>query len=188
MMNIVRLTAENRNVHTVNSDVQKLPAGCKEKPSDHKLSNHAYNPLSQFQKILYHRFPHTFAETLMDRFMIEGVTASRWILEYIKFICLSTLSKSELFPSDIVDRVWHLHMTSTKHYRDMINSIEGIVPDHTQECCHKVDDGDQKEVYQDTLTFYEAVYNDSPPEDIWPDPDEEFEHDKSELICVNLYR
>jgi hypothetical protein len=124
----------------------------------------------------------------MDRFMIEGVTASRWILEYIKFIVLSTLSKSELFPSDIVDRVWHLHMTYTKHYREMIKSIEGVVPEHTQECCHKVDDGDQRQVYEDTLTFYEAVFKDSPPEDIWPDSDIEFTRDKDKLMTVNLYR
>ena len=66
-------------------------------------------------------------------YIIEGVTASRWIVEYIKFIVLSTLSKSELFPSDIVDRVWHLHMTYTTHYRDMIKRIDGVIPDHTQE-------------------------------------------------------
>jgi len=32
------------------------------------------------------------------------------------------------------------------------------------------------------------VFKDSPPEDIWPDPDEEFGDDKDRLIGVNLYR
>ena len=138
--------------------------------------------------LLYHKFPSSFAETLMNKFLIEGVTASRWIIEYLKFIWLSTLSKRELFPSDIVDKVWHLHMTYSKHYRNMIYSIKGQACEHTQEWCHKVDDGDQKQTYEDTLSFYSWIFEEPPPEDIWRSPDDEFSPNKDRFVNANLYR
>lgn len=87
-----------------------------------------------------------------------------------------------------MDKVWHLHMVYSKHYRNMIHSIKGHVSEHTQECCHKVDDGDQKESYKDTLSFYKSVFEQSPPEDIWRSPDEEFREHKDRFVNVNLYR
>ena len=70
----------------------------------------------------------------------------------------------------------------------MIYSIKGQVSEHTQECWHKVDDGDQKQSYEDTLAFYHWIFAEPPPEDIWKSPDEEFAPNKDRFINANLYR
>jgi hypothetical protein len=52
----VLYASEMKNIFIVNAESNNLPAKIKETPNDHKLSNHAYNPSEQFQKILYHRY------------------------------------------------------------------------------------------------------------------------------------
>ena len=97
MHQLVNLTAQTQINFTQKSDEIHLKPHIKDKTNDNKLCNHAYIPQKQFETLLYHKFPSSFAETLMNKFLIEGVTASRWIVEYLKFMCLTTLSKSELF-------------------------------------------------------------------------------------------
>ena len=55
VQNFVLHTSEMKNIFIENAEVNKLPAKLKDHPNDHILSNHAYNPAEQFQKVLYHR-------------------------------------------------------------------------------------------------------------------------------------
>ena len=44
--------------------------------------------------------------------------AGKAILEYKRFIYLAATSDGEVTPSDVVDQVWHLHLTYTQSYWD----------------------------------------------------------------------
>ena len=172
----------------IEHDNDTLEIKVREKPYDHKLNIHAYSAKEQYEAILDYEFPRSFVETIMNRHMIDGMTATRWILEYIKFLSLSTLSRYELFPCDIVDKVWHIHMSYTLHYKYSVSRLKGQVVEHSQECCHKKDDNDQRESYKSTISFYKSVYQRPPPEDIWKPEDEEFDDDKDPYVNINLYR
>lgn len=93
------------------------------------------------------------------------------IAEYKKFIFLCCISPSGASPSDIVDKVWHLHLTYTKNYWDDFcrNTLQ-------QEIHHHPGKGgtDEKNKHAswhtETLVLYESVFKSRPPADIWPSP------------------
>ena len=97
--------------------------------------------------------------------------ASRAIAEYKKFIFLCCISPTGASPSPIVDQVWHLHLTYTHNYwKEFCATTLG------KEIHHHPSKGgiSEKEKhhlwYAQTLDFYNEVFNESAPTDIWPQP------------------
>ncbi len=91
------------------------------------------------------------------------------IAEYKKFIFLCCISPTGASPSEIVDKVWHLHLTYTKNYWEDFcqNTLK-------QDLHHHPSKGGAEEKtkhenwYADTLSLYEKTFNSKPPAEIWP--------------------
>jgi len=111
--------------------------------------------------------------------------AQQCIDEYKKFIYLAMVSKHSVTPSDQVDQVWHLHLTYTQSY--WIELCENILntPLH-----HGPTQGGQAEStkyrsqYQATLDTYTRVFNEDPPQEIWPDCQQRF-HKADKFVRIN---
>lgn len=93
--------------------------------------------------------------------------AQQAIEEYRRFVYLSLISQSQVTPSEIIDRVWHEHITDTRSYIDgfcqplfgeLLHHVPGSGPDETPRF---------EAQYDDTRALYAAEFGEEPPEDIW---------------------
>ena len=101
--------------------------------------------------------------------------AERVTNEYRRFVYLVSLSNNEVTPSDEVDQAWHLHLTYTRSYwHDLCKNILGFELHHNPTQGGQSEQRKYKQQYVDTLAFYEQVFNETPPEDIWPSVDKRF--------------
>jgi hypothetical protein len=118
----------------------------------------------------------TFKQRLMRENGFSNNFAEELLLEYKKFVFLCSISERQITPSHYIDIVWHLHLTYTKSYwldlcRDTLE----------KDLHHNPTEGGKKEnqkygyMYDDTLTFYEAIFNQKPPIEIWQNKKERFE-------------
>jgi hypothetical protein len=100
--------------------------------------------------------------------------ASRCILEYKKYIFLVCISNKSQTPSDQVDQVWHLHLLYTESYW-----IDFCKKTLKKDIHHGPTKGAEqrgtfKEQYTDTLNFYQLIFKEVPPKDIWLNLKERF--------------
>jgi hypothetical protein len=99
----------------------------------------------------------------------------RAIAEYKKFIFLICFADHPLTPSDEVDQVWHLHLIYTRSY--WIDFCEHTLQ---KQIHHGPTKGGSQEHaqftdwYTKTKEFYQTMFNQNPPADIWPDTDTRF--------------
>jgi hypothetical protein len=91
------------------------------------------------------------------------------IAEYRKFIFLCCISPGGASPSDIVDKVWHLHLTYTKNYWEDFckNTLQKDIHHHPSKGGTE-EKAKHENWYNETLLFYEAIFKSKPPTDIWP--------------------
>lgn len=105
------------------------------------------------------------------------------IEEYKKFIFLCCISPTGASPSEIVDEVWHLHLTYTKNYwidfcRNTLN----------QDIHHHPSKGGlaekEKHVnwYEETLRLYQTTFGMLPPAAFWPQS-----QNNSQSIAASVY-
>ncbi|UTW64629.1 hypothetical protein KFE98_03280 [bacterium SCSIO 12741] len=93
----------------------------------------------------------------------------RTIHEYKKFLFLICIAKHPLTPSDQVDQVWHLHLLYTHSY--WIDLCKNTL---NRDIHHGPTKGGQQEKdkfkdwYGETKRFYQQVFEEPYPEDIWP--------------------
>lgn len=95
----------------------------------------------------------------------------RAINEYKRFIFLCCISPTGASPSPIVDEVWHLHLTYTQNYWKAFcqETLEKEIHHHPSKGGES--EGERhREWYQKTLELYRDVFEESPPSDIWPPP------------------
>ncbi|KAA0129873.1 hypothetical protein FY557_03955 [Chryseobacterium sp. SN22] len=90
------------------------------------------------------------------------------IEEYKKFVYLCCIVPNGASPSEIVDKVWHLHLTYTQNY------WEEFCQDILQrKLHHHPSSGGQSEKekhsnwFRETLENYRKVFGEMPPEEIW---------------------
>lgn len=101
--------------------------------------------------------------------------SERVITEYKRFICLVALSKTEVTPSDEIDQAWHLHLTYTHSYwDDLCDGLLGFKLHHLPTSGGKIAQKKYKQQYSDTLSFYEKIFSEKPPNDIWPTVEKRF--------------
>jgi hypothetical protein len=90
------------------------------------------------------------------------------IEEYKKFVYLCCILPNGASPSDIVDKVWHMHLIYTQNY------WEEFCPDILQQKLHHhPSKGGSNEIekhenwFRDTLKNYQEIFREKAPEDIW---------------------
>jgi hypothetical protein len=113
----------------------------------------------------------TFSRKLAAKQNWSPFFTERVIEEYRKFLFLCCISPTGASPSQAVDEAWHLHLTYTKSYwTDLCrNTLNKDIHHHPSrggdEENHK-----HRDWYAETLLLYESVFGSSPPDDIWPPP------------------
>jgi hypothetical protein len=118
----------------------------------------------------------TFAQRLAREHAWTAAYAERVISEYKRFVFLAAVSRQELTPSDQVDQAWHLHLGYTKSYwRALCQETLKLELHHNPTLGGEAEQQRFKKQYADTLRFYEAVFNQPPPYDIWPCVEKRFE-------------
>ncbi len=95
----------------------------------------------------------------------------RAIEEYRKFIYLCVISPNGASPSNIIDEVWHLHLTYTTCYwkQFCLETIGKEIHHHPSKGGNPEKDK-HLQWYNDTIELYHSVFGQSPPTDIWPLP------------------
>lgn len=95
--------------------------------------------------------------------------------EYKKFVYLAATSETSVTPSDIVDRVWHLHLTFTRSYwNDMCANILGHKLHHGPTKGGAREDAKYRKQYAETLALYRSEFGVEPPPEFWPPADKRF--------------
>lgn len=96
---------------------------------------------------------------------------ARVIEEYRKFLFLSCISPNGASPSQIVDEAWHLHLTYTTNYwKELCRDTLGREIHHHPSKGGAAENKYHFDWYAQTLHLYKEVFDEYPPEDIWPLP------------------
>lgn len=94
--------------------------------------------------------------------------------EYRKFCFLAMTVGRCMTPSEIVDQVWHLHLTYTRDYWDVFcPQVLGSDLHHEPTRGNTGETAQFRECYADTLASYHAHFG-APPERYWPGTLERF--------------
>lgn len=103
-----------------------------------------------------------------------GWTAERAeavVEEYRRFLYLAATEREPVSPSDAVDQAWHLHLTYSRHYWNVLcGEILGRPLHHDPNPGGAAEDEAHRQQYFRTLDTYERVFGASAPASIWPDP------------------
>lgn len=92
--------------------------------------------------------------------------ATRAIAEYRRFIYLSRMSDTHVTPSEVVDQVWHAHMSDTEDYLAFSTAVAGTLIHH--EPCEGPEAMPRyARQFMDTGSLYRAEFGTTPPADIW---------------------
>lgn len=95
--------------------------------------------------------------------------------EYKKFVYLAAISDTPVTPSDIVDQVWHLHLTFTRSYwDDMCANVLARPLHHGPTKGGRSEDAKYRKQYAETLALYRSEFGTEPPAEFWPAADERF--------------
>lgn len=118
--------------------------------------------------------------SFVDRLAIENNWSFKYAAacfdEYKKFIYLSCISESPITPSDEVDQVWHLHLSYTKSYWQILcKQVLNKELHHCPTQGGQAEDEKYKRQYKHTLALYEKVFDHKAPSTIWPSPQKRFQ-------------
>ncbi|MFM2410515.1 MAG: hypothetical protein RL481_1343 [Pseudomonadota bacterium] len=89
--------------------------------------------------------------------------------EYRRFLFLAATCRHPVTPSDEVDQAWHLHLTYTRHYWEILcREILGQLLHHGPTSGGPNESQRYHDQYERTLTAYRQAFGQEPPNDIWP--------------------
>ncbi|HEX7847675.1 MAG TPA: hypothetical protein VF476_17870 [Chitinophagaceae bacterium] len=93
------------------------------------------------------------------------------IREYKKFIFLCCISPQGASPSADIDEAWHLHLTYTQSYWKEFcdNTLRQPVHHHPSKG-GEIEKARHNQWYEATLQLYKDVFEEEPPNDVWPAP------------------
>lgn len=95
------------------------------------------------------------------------------IEEYKKFIYLCCVLPNGASPSEMIDKVWHMHLIYTQNYwEEFCPNILRRKLHHYPSKGGRNEKEKHKNWFQDTLKNYEKIFNQKAPEDIWLNKDE----------------
>ena len=96
-----------------------------------------------------------------------GDYTARVIEEYRRFVYLTQVSEGPMTPSEVIDLVWHMHLTFTHSYWDeMCGGVLGAkLHHHPAKGPSELDRYEAQ--YKATLKLYRKEFGEKPPRDIW---------------------
>jgi hypothetical protein len=115
--------------------------------------------------------PLTFVDKLAREEGWSRARAAAVAGEYRRFLYLAATSPNPVTPSQDVDRAWHLHLTYSRHYWDVLcGKILGKPLHHDPGDGSVADAAGHREQYRATLALYRDTFASPAPAAIWPDP------------------
>lgn len=89
--------------------------------------------------------------------------------EYLRFLLMAWMSPTMVVPSRDVDQAWHLHLTCTRHYWDvMCGEILRKPLHHDPAMGDDADAARHEDHYGRTLALYAYLFDEEAPADVWP--------------------
>jgi uncharacterized membrane protein YgcG len=89
--------------------------------------------------------------------------------EYKRFVYLACVSDTQVTPSDIVDQVWHLHLTFTRSYwNDLCGEVLQRPLHHGPTKGGPAEDRRYRNQYAATLALYRSEFGGQAPHTYWP--------------------
>ena len=93
--------------------------------------------------------------------------ALRAIEEYRRFIYLTRVAPTQVTPSEVVDKVWHVHMADSADYIDDFSMpLFGEIAHH-EPCVGPEEMPRYHDQYQTTRDHYREEFQADPPIDVW---------------------
>jgi len=112
----------------------------------------------------------------------------RVILEYKRFCFLAVVAGHPVSPSESVDEAWHLHLMYTEDYWKRFCKEALERPLHHQPTKGgATETGKFDDWYRNTLSSYRKFFQQEPPGDIWPTPEEKLKA-KHDFVHVDSAR
>lgn len=128
----------------------------------------------------------TFAARLARENRLSLAEAELVIEEYRRFCFLAVTAGHEVTPSDVVDQVWHLHLTYSRDYWEVFcPHVLQAELHHGPTSGGPVEAGRYYRQYAATLAAYEVAFGETPPTSIWPAAAKRFKLDPRG-VRVNL--
>jgi hypothetical protein len=120
--------------------------------------------------------PFRFSDRLARENGWSAGFARRAVEEYKKFVYLAAVTRTPVTPSDIVDQVWHLHLTFTRSYWDeMCAQVLGKPLHHGPTKGGTAEDARYRRQYEETLALYGAEFGVDAPPSHWPSAEVRFD-------------
>ncbi len=117
----------------------------------------------------------TFAARLAAENGWSPAYAQRVFSEYRRFLFLAATVGHPVTPSDEVDQAWHLHLTYTRHYWEILCGQILERPLHHGPTLGGTQEDDRYlEQYERTIAAYAQMFGNAPPVNIWPDAKQRF--------------
>jgi len=99
----------------------------------------------------------------------SGRHAAAVVEEYRRFLYLAATA-GPVTPSEDVDQAWHLHLSYTRHYWDVLcGEIVGRPLHHDPTEGGPAERAHFHGQYEATLARYRTVFGAAPPREVWPD-------------------
>lgn len=129
----------------------------------------------------------TFTKRFARDHLINEPKTLRILQEYRRFFTLMVIRELHLelpclTPSRAVDLMWHQHLIYSRNYKRLCNHVGATLREskldlfihHGPTTGGKDEKARYEEQYNNTLAFYEEVFNEAPPPAIWPRSNERF--------------
>jgi hypothetical protein len=110
------------------------------------------------------------------------------IEEYKKFVYLCCILPNGASPSEIVDKVWHMHLIYTQNYwEEFCPNILGQKLHHQPSNGGSTEKVKHQSWFHETLQQYEEIFGEKAPEDIWLGKKEKPRLNKFWLYSVKVF-
>jgi hypothetical protein len=117
----------------------------------------------------------TFVERLANENGWLPDFAERVFFEYRRFLLLAVTAGHPVTPSDEVDQAWHLHLTYSRHYWEILcGQILERPLHHGPTLGGTQEDNRYLEQYERTIAAYTRAFGHAPPADFWPTAKQRF--------------
>lgn len=124
-----------------------------------------------YQKIQEFSFDVSFRKRLARENNWSEEFTELAIAEYKKFVFLAAVANQPLAPSEVVDKVWHLHLIHTHSYwQEFCPKILGKPLHHSPSKGGIAEKIKHQEMYRQTLESYEKFFGVCPPSTVWNPP------------------
>lgn len=127
------------------------------------------NDLLQAMEIVPETAKTSFAEKLAQENAWPIERAEAALREYRRFLLMAWVSPGMVVPSKDVDEAWHLHLTHSRHYWEVLCGTILQKPFHHEPSLGgEAEDARHGDAYGRTLSLYEHLFDEEAPRDVWP--------------------